>query len=100
MGDVKEQPQCKVDEYGNKRWFLNGKFHREDGPAVEYAGGRKVWYLHGNRHREDGPAREWAHGHKEWWLNNEPVHPEQIVDLHLSRGAFCWWNEKENKLEF
>ena len=74
---MKEQPECEVDASGNKRWYLNDKLHREDGPAVEYPGGYKEWLLHGER-----------------------VHPETLVDLHLSRGVFCWWNEKENKLEF
>jgi hypothetical protein len=26
-------------------WFLNGKLHREDGPAIEYGDGQKSWYL-------------------------------------------------------
>ena len=97
---MKEQPQCKVDEYGNKEWFLNGSLHREDGPAVEYANGTKEWYLHGNRHREDGPAVERAGGTKEWYLHDEPVHPETIVDLHLSRGVFCYYNEQTDTLYF
>jgi len=37
----------KVDNEGTKRWYLNGKLHREDGPAVEYANGGKFWYLNG-----------------------------------------------------
>jgi hypothetical protein len=32
---------------GSKEWYLNGKCHREDGPAVEYADGTKFWYLNG-----------------------------------------------------
>ena len=39
----------KVDENGNKFWLLNGKFHREDGPAIEFANGQKDWYLNGKR---------------------------------------------------
>ena len=37
----------KVDVYdnGDKHWFLNGKLHREDGPAIERADGSKSWYL-------------------------------------------------------
>jgi len=35
----------EIDEYGNKRWYLNGLLHREDGPAVEYADGNKEWWL-------------------------------------------------------
>jgi len=54
---------------GRKEWFLNGKRHREDGPAVEYSNGTKYWYLNGNRHREDGPAVEYSDGTKQWWLN-------------------------------
>ena len=50
----------KVWANGTKFWYLNGKPHREDGPAVEYANGDKFWYLNGKRHREDGPAVECA----------------------------------------
>ena len=32
------------DNYGNKRWYKEGKFHREDGPAIEYADGRKEYW--------------------------------------------------------
>jgi len=38
---------CQISEYGTKRWTLNGQYHREDGPAVEYANGFKYWYYHG-----------------------------------------------------
>ena len=34
-------------------WFLNGKFHREDGPAVEWADCYKVWCLNGRQLTED-----------------------------------------------
>ena len=38
-----------IIEYSNgaKFWFLNGKRHREDGPAIEYSDGDKYWYLNG-----------------------------------------------------
>ena len=55
---------------GAKRWYLNGQYHREDGPACEYANGTKRWYLNGKLHREDGPAIEYADGTKRWWLND------------------------------
>jgi hypothetical protein len=28
-------------------WYLNGKLHREDGPAIEWSGGNSWWYLNG-----------------------------------------------------
>ena len=37
----------KVYPIGSKYWYLNGKKHREDGPAEEYANGDKYWYLNG-----------------------------------------------------
>ena len=44
----------KVNVYtnGTKFWYLNGKRHREDGPAVEYADGTKYWYLNGKEFTE------------------------------------------------
>ena len=58
-----------IDEYGNKRCYLNGKLHREDGPAIEWTDGDKAWYLDGKLHREDGPAVEHINGFKEWWIH-------------------------------
>ena len=56
---------------GNKQWYLNGKLHREDGPAIECSSGDKMWFLEGKFHREDGPAVEHADGEKWWFLNDE-----------------------------
>ena len=39
--------------------------------AQNWGTGDKVWYLNGNFHREDGPAIEWANGDKSWYLNGE-----------------------------
>jgi len=43
------QPTCQISKYGTKRWILNGKLHREDGPAIEYVNGPKYWWYHGER---------------------------------------------------
>ena len=75
----------KIDRHGNKRWYLGGQLHREDGPAVEYANGDKRWYLNGNSHREDGPAVEDADGNKKWWLNGEEVSEAQVICLSRQR---------------
>lgn len=39
------QPKMYVDANGTKYWSLNDKFHREDGPAVEYVDGTKRWFF-------------------------------------------------------
>ena len=56
---------------GTKRWYLNEKLHRTDGPAVEYYNGIKYWYLNDKCHRTDGPAMEHPNGIKYWYLNGE-----------------------------
>ena len=48
-------------------YFKEGKLHREDGPAIEYANGDKLCYKEGKRHREHGPAIENADGNKYWY---------------------------------
>ena len=69
--------EVRVYEDGDKRWYLNGNLHREDGPAIEYANGGKEWYLHDELHREDGPALEYACGYKEWRLHDEKFTEEE-----------------------
>jgi len=77
----------QIDEFGNKAWFVNGKCHCEDGPAVIWTDGTKLWFLNGKRHREDGPATEYADGTKEWFLNNKLIargeQPENWDELVL-----------------
>ena len=54
---------------GDKEWYKDGKYHREDGPAIEYVNGTKCWFKNGKHHREDGPAVEYTNGYKEYWYN-------------------------------
>jgi hypothetical protein len=55
-------------------WFCNGLQHRTGGPAVMRPDGALEWYLHGQRHRADGPAIIKS-GRREqeqaWWLNGQ-----------------------------
>ena len=67
-----------VEDSGTKKWYLNDKLHREDGPAVEWVEGDKFWYLNGKRHREDGPAIEYSNGDKFWFLNDEIYREEEF----------------------
>jgi hypothetical protein len=63
----------EIDSSGTKRYYLNGKLHREDGPAIENSDGTKAWYINDQLHRVDGPAIEYADGSKAWFLNGEPI---------------------------
>ncbi len=48
----------KVEELYNgeesTNWYLDGKLHREDGPAREYSDGTKEWWLHGIEYSKQG----------------------------------------------
>ena len=72
----KDGPAIEYSD-GSKHWFLNGDLHREDGPAVDFAA-HKSWYLNGKRHRKDGPAIEYANGYKSWYLNGERLTEEEF----------------------
>ena len=63
---------------GYKSYYLNGKRHRENGPAVEIKDGFKFYYINDKRHREDGPAMEYENGHKDYYIN----------DKHLTEKEF------------
>ena len=79
------KPECKTYPNGAKLWCLNGKHHREDGPAVEWANGTKEWYLNGKRHREEGPAIEYSNGTKAWFLNGKQLTEKE----HRERTQAC-----------
>jgi hypothetical protein len=68
---------------GQKEWYLNGKRHREDGPAIIRPRGTKSWYLNGKRHRIDGPAIEYPDGSKVWWINDDYVYGSDPIGEYI-----------------
>ena len=64
----------KIGSDGSKIWENSqGRLHRDNGPAWEFASGSKCWYKNGKAHREDGPACEWANGDKWWYINGKHI---------------------------
>ena len=85
----------KIEYYSNgqkelEEWSLNGKRHREDGPAYQwwYENGQKefeIWYLNDKYHREDGPAVKWWYlngkkSNEQWFLNDKEYTREEWVE--------------------
>ena len=62
-----------VNRYGDKAWYIDRKYHRLDGPAIEWNSGSKEWFSYNKRHRIDGPAVESYDGTKEWWVDGERI---------------------------
>ena len=80
----------KICDDGTEKWYLNGKLHREDGPAIKYADGDKVWYKEGLVHREDGPAIEYPDGSK-FWYKNDKLHREDGPAIERADGVKEWY---------
>jgi hypothetical protein len=64
------------------------KLHREDGPAYEASEGlkgsrfiAKAWYINGKRHRINGPAIEWYGSRKEWWVDGKHLTEAEFNEL-------------------
>jgi hypothetical protein len=66
---------------GDKFWYVNGDLHRMDGPAFESSKGCKSWYKKNILHRTDGPAIEYKNGEKEWWLDGIRYTEEQFKKI-------------------
>ena len=79
------QPKTITDSFGTKRWYLNGKRHREDGPAVIYSNGDTIWYLNGKLHRTNGPAVEFFNNNninpniEQWWINGKEFTKKEFL---------------------
>jgi len=80
---MNNKSKMTIDKYGTKRWYLNNKLHRIDGPAVEYTNGDKFWFFNGKYHRTNGPAIECKNGYKTWYLNGiEVTKKEVMIDIN------------------
>ena len=56
-------------------------------PAIEYTHGAKEWWLNGKRHRDDGPAKESPNGANEWWIDGEHVTKEEFEIFRSTQRA-------------
>ena len=64
-----------IDANGNEVWVKDGKWHREDGPAVTFPDSRHCWMLHGK-----------FYNFGVWLEVNDKITDEQKVMLKLEYG--------------
>ena len=87
---MSDKSRCAIYPDGSKIWYLDGQYHKTDGPAIEYPDGTQLWYLNGKLHREDGPAVNRADGSKFWYLHGtyfDPiVHFLKVGELELDKS--------------
>jgi len=61
--------------------------HNPYAPAYIDLAGYKVYYIEGKIHRLDGPAVMWANGEEEYWINGEELSKEEF-EKHPERLKF------------
>jgi hypothetical protein len=69
---IEDGKEYEVEIYDNGyvRWFLNGKTHREKGPAQYIGHGDYIYWIQNNiLHRLNGPASIYPAGNKFWSIN-------------------------------
>ena len=86
------KPECrKYYRYDGsieeKRWLLNGKLYRTDGPTIIYyrkngSVEKEKWLLNDKFHRVDGPAivhykKNGDISYKYWFLNGNRIDPKE-----------------------
>ena len=100
------QPEHIVAEDGSwERWILDGKLHREDGPAyIRYEDNAttiKEWWIENCLHREDGPAYVVCKNQKiiyeEWWLDGAVLSKEDFTSIEMidRMGAYSLFSPIE-----
>lgn len=52
-------------------YWKNGLQHCENGPAEYIFNKHKAWFINGKLHRLDGPAIEWSDGRVEYYINGK-----------------------------
>lgn len=73
----------RVYPNGTRKWWFEGKLHREGGPAIEWSDGVKEWWFKGKRHREGGPAVVYPDNIKKWFLHGVQVTEEDLIGKSL-----------------
>jgi len=71
----------------------DGKWHREDGPAISCSDNSEAWWIHGKLHRLDGPAVLDNSGYKAWWIDGKQIRVE------LPSGTVYNFIEEHNEAE-
>jgi len=71
----REDGPAYIDKDGSTKWFLNGIAHRVGGPAIEASDGYKAWCQNGKYHNPDGPAIIYPDGGITWCLEGDEINP-------------------------
>ena len=88
-----------VSPLGTQQWFLSGVFHRLDGPAWITADGYQAWYVNGKLHRVDGPAVTKING-EQLWYEHGFLHREDGPAVIGKRKTYALYGKRITKAEW
>ena len=92
LSEIEHDPSGKFIIYH----IVDGLFHREDGPAIEWESGKKYWYYEDVQHRTDGPAVIHQNGEKTWMLNGQRMSAEEhFMNLTSEQQEKAIWRINE-----
>lgn len=79
---------------GTQKWYFEGKLHREHGPAVVNPNGVHEWYRHGKRHRLGGPAvKGGPQTHSKKWYYDGKLHRRYGPAIEHPDGGQEWYED-------
>lgn len=84
-----------IDWSNKKKWYKNGILHRDNGPAIEYGRGPNkwcLWYENGLKHRDNGPAVICTNGYEKWYKDNK-IHRNNGPAITHSDGTKMWYKD-------
>lgn len=85
--EIRTLGNVKVMRYpnGDEDWYKNGELHRDNNePAKFYPRVGKnhmEFWVHGKLHNTDGPAIYYSNGHKQWFVNGEEMTKEEFIEF-------------------
>jgi hypothetical protein len=65
---------------------------------IIYANGTQEWWVNGKWHRLDGPAIIWADGTQEWWVNDKNITDK--VEKWLKNQEITYQFDEETRVQF
>ncbi len=71
---------CHVNKEGVKHYYLDGKLHRENGPAIEYPDNSPWWFINDEFRPEDEISLEQNTSSKFWYLNGQRIDPKKAIE--------------------
>ena len=80
--------------------YRKNKASGDRGPDYIYPNGTKKWIVNNKFHRTDGPAIEWYGGIVQWWINDELLDRLEVDDWMEKNGIKSWPFTSEEEIMF